>query len=431
MVPCESVSSDHVAHVVAAATSEMEVDEDSQMPSTAPRRSPISRADLTFEEEEDLEGGEQEHACEHWDLPESNLCPNNICSNSSIATTNHATRPASSGFIFVELFSGLGAFTMVLLALGGWLLGYCESNPTSWLTFKHKFADAFHVQEYMDLDGYDPFLNWCEQKEKSIDLMVGGPSCKSFSIAGKQDWDNPRALCAPNTAKVAGKLQPKMVGVEITVELYTNNHAHGLFTLMVQNFKEEGYELASVEMVRDSELGGNQSRRRLLTTWERWDVHQLLPPVTSIFEYTEMPSAIRPLLEPVELLPAFCWLHGNITMLTQHRPTSCKLYPIQVATLRWGGPNKALREGSMVNVTKLGAAQWRVVQVAAQKVRVVRPNTPTDQRSHWVLKQEANHLSQVEKVYSIDGVCVPIRTWGESLAGAGMLVWMIDQTCPG
>jgi hypothetical protein len=63
-----------------------------------------------------------------------------------------------------------------------------------------------------------------------------------------------------------------------------------------------------------------------------------------------------------------------------------------------------------------------VVQVAAQKVRIVRPNTPTDQRCHWVFKSAVTHEYQIEKVYSIHGVSIPIRTWGETLAGAGMLV---------
>ena len=89
---------------------------------------------------------------------------------------------------------------------------------------------------------------------------------------------------------------------------------------------------------------------------------------------------------------------------------------MQVATIKWGGVHKPLREGSIVSVSAWGPARWRVVQVAAQTVRVVRPNTPTDQRSHWVLKSEVSHEVQSEKVYSIDGVSIPIRTWGETIA---------------
>jgi hypothetical protein len=63
------------------------------------------------------------------------------------------------------------------------------------------------------------------------------------------------------------------------------------------------------------------------------------------------------------------------------------------------------------------------VQVQRQRVRVCKPNTPKDVTSHWVSKGSVVHHQQVEKVYSVDGVCVPIRTWGESLAGAGLLVW--------
>ena len=150
----------------------------------------------------------------------------------------------------------------------------------------------------------------------------------------------------------------------------------------------------------------------------------MLPPVPSIFEFTAPPTPLRGVLEPLESLPAYCWLRGKVTLNSSALGATgeCKLYPVQVGTIRWGGSGRPLREGSIITARSLGSALWRVVQVASIKVRVVRPNTPTDQRSHWVLKAEVIHEVQTEKVYSIDGVCIPIRTWGESLGGAGMLV---------
>ena len=225
---------------------------------------------------------------------------------------------------------------MMLLALGGMLLGYCENNPASWVTFHHKFPEAHHVKDYMDFESYSPLVSWCTKEKKEIDIVAGGPSCKSFSIAGKQDWDNPRANCAPNTAAVVDILRPKMVLMEITVEFLTNNDKHGLFSLAEKFFNDIGYVLASVEMVRDSELGGSQSRRRLILTWERADVHAILPPVPSIFEFTAPPTPVRGALEPLDSLPAYCWLRGIVTLNSTGRQQAaeCKLYPIQVATIR-------------------------------------------------------------------------------------------------
>ena len=382
-------------------------------------------------DQEDLDGEPWEQPCDHWELPTpasalaidgGEAVTNTAVESDTTLPRNHAKRPSSTGFGFVEIFSGLGAFTMMLLALGGSLLGYCENNPASYVLFQHKFPDVCHVKDYMDFDGYEPILRWCYDHNAEVGILAAGPSCKSYSVAGKQDWDNPRALCAPNTAKVVGKIRPKVAMVEITVELLTNNHKHGLFTLMVNNFEAEGYVLASVEMVRDSELGGNQSRRRLITTWERADFHAALPPVPSIFEFTSPPCPIRELLEPLDSLPAYCWLRGKVSLNSSAKSPECKLYPIQVATISWGGPRKPLREGSIISVSSWGPGTWRVVQVAAQKVRIVRPNTPTDQRCHWVFKSAVTHECQIEKVYSIHGVSIPIRTWGETLGGAGMLV---------
>ena len=140
-----------------------------------------------------MDGEPWELPCKHWELPD-------LPGPHTTTPVNHARRPSKSSFVFVELFSGLGAFTMMLLALGGMLLGYCEKNPASWTTFHHKFPEAYHVEDYMDLEAYSPFVSWCTKEGKEVDIVAGGPSCKSFSVAGKQDWDNPRALCAPNTA---------------------------------------------------------------------------------------------------------------------------------------------------------------------------------------------------------------------------------------
>ena len=323
-------------------------------------------------DQEDLDGEPWEHPCDHWELPTpasalaidgGEAVTNSATESDATLPSNHAKRPSSTGFAFVELFSGLGAFTMMLLALGGSLLGYCENNPASYYIFQHKFPDVCHVEDYLDFDSYNPILRWCSDNKTEVGILGAGPSCKSFSVAGKQDWDNPRALCAPNTAKVVGKIRPKLAMVEITVELLTNNHKHGLFTLMMNNFEAEGYVLASMEMVRDSELGGTQSRKRLITTWERVDFHAALPPVPSIFEFTGPPCPIRGLLEPLSALPAYCWLRGKVSLNRSADFPECKLYPVQVATINWGGPGKPLREGSIVSVSSWGFGAWRVVQV--------------------------------------------------------------------
>ena len=114
-----------------------------------------------------------EPPCSGWELPSP---PRSVSS----APANHAQRPSKYGFVFVELFSGLGAFTVMLLALGGMLLGYCENNPASWITFRHKHPEAYHVEDYMDLEAYSPFVSWCTKEGKEVDIVAGGPSCKSF-----------------------------------------------------------------------------------------------------------------------------------------------------------------------------------------------------------------------------------------------------------
>jgi hypothetical protein len=116
-------------------------------------------------------------------------------------------------------------------------------------------------------------------------------------------------------------LKVKIALIEITAELFTSDHEHGLYTLLLNNFADGGYVLAGSELVRDSELGGNQSRRRLILTFEREDVNVLLPPLPSIFEYSQAPSSIMPSLEPVKDLPPLLLAHRYLHPLQTSIPT--------------------------------------------------------------------------------------------------------------
>jgi site-specific DNA-cytosine methylase len=110
-------------------------------------------------------------------------------SNELQKPTDHAQTKGPHKVRFVELCSCLGSFTSKLTKLGANLLGFAEPSQEPVDLFKHKFPSARATDDLYDLTSFKAWITDFGE----VDLLVLGPSCKSFSAAGKQDWSNPRA----------------------------------------------------------------------------------------------------------------------------------------------------------------------------------------------------------------------------------------------
>jgi site-specific DNA-cytosine methylase len=342
----------------------------------------------------------------------------------SPATTNELQKPVDHAHTkgphkvkFVELCSCLGSFTTKLTNLGATLVGFAEPSPEPVALLKHKFPDAKHTADLYDLESFKSWL----KTVGIVDLIVLGPSCKSFSSAGKQDWGNPRAQHAPDSADVAKILRPLVVTMEITKELQPNDDAHGLYTLTMKKYEDAGYVLSSAELVRDSEIGGCQSRHRLIITWDRKDVHNLIPPTPSLNSLHKPPCPLQFALVALPNIPENVWLQGKFRM--NGAPNHNDSYPTRVGTLTWGGPELPVRPGSIVCHNTTGIF-WRVTSTKnnGQVYIVTTPDDPKNPQCLELSSDEVTHHAQTVTVHSIEGVAVPIKTWGEGLEGQSMLI---------
>ena len=343
----------------------------------------------------------------------------------SPATSNELQKPADHAQTkgphkvrFVELCSCLGSFTSKLTKLGANLLGFAEPSQEPVDLFKHKFPSARATDDLYDLTSFKAWITDFGE----VDLLVLGPSCKSFSAAGKQDWSNPRARHAPDSADVAALLRPLIVTMEITKELQTNDESHGLYSLTMKKYKEAGYVLASAELVRDSEIGGCQSRHRLIITWDRSDVHDMIPQIPSLNSLHKPPCPLKFALVPLPNIPDHVWLKGKFKLNGNNNHTPA-IYPTRVGTLTWGGPQVQVRPGSIVRHITTGDF-WRVTSTKndGQLYVVTTPDDPRNPQCSEFSSDEVTHHAQTVTVHSIDGVAVPIKTWGEGLEGQSMLI---------
>lgn len=130
---------------------------------------------------------------------------------------------------FIDLFSGCGGLSLGLIKAG--LIGKfaVEKNSDAFATLKHNLCNS--SSSYLGSYDWDPAIpQECTDinklisehsehlinlgKNGTIDLIVGGPPCQGFSLAGRRNPSDPRNILAQSYLKVVEKVRPKLIFME-------------------------------------------------------------------------------------------------------------------------------------------------------------------------------------------------------------------------
>jgi DNA (cytosine-5)-methyltransferase 1 len=99
-------------------------------------------------------------------------------------------QPAASEYKFVDLFCGAGGMTQGLVQAGLRAVASLEVNPIATATHLKNFPKCHHFSG--DIQTFDS-QNWLAQiNSPEVHLVVGGPPCQGFSVAGKRNPNDPR-----------------------------------------------------------------------------------------------------------------------------------------------------------------------------------------------------------------------------------------------
>jgi len=121
--------------------------------------------------------------------------------------------PTNEKLNVIDLFCGCGGMTKGLTDAGFNIIAGIDI----WDKAINNYKKNYHHQAICeDLTKLSPemFNNLYNKDNKSIDLIVGGPPCQGFSIAGKRDIKDPRNSLFMEYAKYINYFNPKIFLME-------------------------------------------------------------------------------------------------------------------------------------------------------------------------------------------------------------------------
>ena len=202
---------------------------------------------------------------------------------------------------FIDLFAGAGGLSEGFIRAGFNPIAHVEMNPDACNTLKTR--TAFHyLKEKGRVNEYNEYLKgeitrdelWSkipqhlissvinkeispetlpqifniidqELQEKDVDIVIGGPPCQAYSVAGrarKNMDDDPRNHLYKHYVEFLKKYKPKMFVFENVPGILSANNGHYL-QLIFDAVRDAGYELDK-KVLNAKDFGVLQDRKRVI-----------------------------------------------------------------------------------------------------------------------------------------------------------------------
>ncbi len=168
----------------------------------------------------------------------------------------------SKNFTCVDMFSGAGGLSRGFYDAGYDVILGVDFDEAALKTFKenHGNAEAIKLDLY-DHSNIDKIVSLIKGKKIELDVLVGGPPCQGFSIAGPRDMNDKRNSLYLAMVKLADRLKPQAVVLENVPGMVQTNGGIGAKRI-IQDFKEIGYKMTP-KLLYAPDYGIPQIRKRV------------------------------------------------------------------------------------------------------------------------------------------------------------------------
>ncbi len=156
-------------------------------------------------------------------------------------------------------------------------------------TYRRNLGDHVYLGSVNDV--------WLDALPKA-DVVIGGPPCQGFSVAGKMDPEDPRSQMVWKFTAVVDSVRPRMFVLENVKALGTLSKWASLLSALRVRFDEIGYS-TEVRVLNSADFGVPQVRERvvLVGSCDRGAIISF-PEATHSGSWVSAASVLRDLPEP-------------------------------------------------------------------------------------------------------------------------------------
>ncbi|KGO85980.1 modification methylase [Flavobacterium rivuli WB 3.3-2 = DSM 21788] len=191
---------------------------------------------------------------------------------------------------YIDLFCGAGGFSLGFEKMGFENLFSLDIEPSFCNTYKANFPSHTLIEKDIFNLANDEIRYILDGKD--VDVVIGGPPCQGFSIAGnigRKFVDDPRNHLFKEFARVVSIVKPKYFVMENVARLYTHNKGETRDEI-ISVFKELGYQV-QCQILNSADFGVPQIRKRVIFIGSRLSDYIKFPE-KSINKYKTVKDAI-------------------------------------------------------------------------------------------------------------------------------------------
>ena len=134
----------------------------------------------------------------------------------------------------LDLFSGIGGFSLALEKVGFKTIGFCEVDPYCRLLLQKHWKGVTIHNDIKKLEAKDI--------KEPIDILTGGFPCQPYSVAGKQKGTDDNRYLWPEMFRVIKEVKPTWIIAE-NVRGIINIQDGMVFETVCSNLESEGFEI--------------------------------------------------------------------------------------------------------------------------------------------------------------------------------------------
>lgn len=191
---------------------------------------------------------------------------------------------------YIDLFSGAGGFSLGFDNKGFQNVFSVDIEPSFCETYRYNFPEHQLIEKNI-CDLSDAEIAYLKEF-KDIDVVIGGPPCQGFSMAGnigRKFIEDPRNKLFKEFVRVVRVIRPKFFVMENVARLY--NHNKGITRQeIINDFESIGYKV-ECKILNSADFGVPQIRKRVIFIGTNQDKEIIFPQKT-VQKYVTVKEAL-------------------------------------------------------------------------------------------------------------------------------------------